>query len=462
MDIRKCGAWVSISVVYTLCQMQPFFNSTSLGNPAILTYLISASGILTNGALNLSLHPMRIFPSISFGLGLVVGGAIMWTVGKSSQEVGVQPGGQLKVVSEESATRKPQSHDIPTTADIFPTGPLADQAFWKALGQGGAVRAAALKDKVAEILSSPLRYSRRRWFAALLENYQAGDLPAIHDGMIAQEKVGGRFNKEYEQMMERGAEVEGEVVLNLIKKESGKNGAPTHDWQARCMADWSASDKAGAVAWWNELPDGSLREFLAGSLIEGIASNSPQDAWAAALLFDPNQRANVAPSLVKEFARERGLEGSFQWLAGLGPEEAGAKSNALVEMVDYMHNIDFARQSKLLEPFAGENWAANCPAFRRMARNWAQANGEAAAAWAGSLPEASRQQALPEVIKKWASKETASAGEWIEGQKDAADFANLAGTFLQQLRNDQSPLFAEWSARFGQPVNAEIPFAPRR
>ncbi|MES2709429.1 MAG: hypothetical protein V4726_22715 [Verrucomicrobiota bacterium] len=284
----------------------------------------------------------------------------------------------------------------------------------------------------------------------MLENYQPGDLEAIHQGMMTQEKLGGRFNKEYEQMMERAAEIEGAVVMNIIKKESGKPGAPVHEWQARCMADWSSVDKSGAVEWWNALPDGNLRDHLAGSLIEGIAGSSAQDAWSAAMMFDPSQRANVAPELVKAFARERGLEGGVEWLASLGPEDAGAKSRALEELADYMHHIEPGRQGALIERFAGEEWAGNCPAFRRVARSWASRDAEAAAAWAGALPEASRQQALPEVIKNWAGRESAAAGAWLETQVNAPDFPGLSATFLQQLQNQQSADYAAWNSRLGE------------
>lgn len=391
---------------------------------------------------------MRHFSGFSFAFGLTAGAVLTWAglklipLGNSSTE------GALKSHARfgSAAVRQPGSG----TREFFPQGPLADDSFWSALPQGGAARAAALRGKVSEILASPRLYSRRRWFAAMLEHYQEGDLEAIHEGMMAQEKLGGRFNKEYEQMMERAAEVEGAVVMEIVRKENSKAGSPVHEWHARCMADWSSSDKAGAVAWWNALPDGNLRDSLAGPLIEGIATSSPQDAWNAALLFDPAQRANVAPELVKAFARDRGLEGSMEWVASLGPEDAPAKSRALEELADHMHHIDYGRQAALMERFAAEPWAEGCPAFRRIARAWATRDVEAAAAWAEKLPAATRGQALPEVVKRWADTESAAAGAWLEAQTNSPDFSNLRAIFLQQLQNQQSPELSAWNARLGQ------------
>ncbi|RYD43222.1 MAG: hypothetical protein EOP85_10380, partial [Verrucomicrobiaceae bacterium] len=307
---------------------------------------------------------MPRFSGKSFCLGLLVGAVTAWAGLHQGVRFGNLPA---------SAAKKPAVHLTQPIAgsasnaikEFFPQGPLGEEAFWKALRQGGTTRATALREKASEILASSRPYSRRRWFAAMLEHYQGGDLEAIHEGMMAQEKLGGRFNKEYEQMMERAAEVEGAVVMEIVRKENSKEGSPVHEWHARCMADWSASDKAGAVAWWNALPDGNLRDHLAGSLIEGIATSSPSAAWEAALMFDPVQRANVAPELVKAFARDRGLEGSVEWMAGLGPEDSGTKSRALEELADHMHHIDHSRQAELIERFVSEPWAENCPAFRR-------------------------------------------------------------------------------------------------
>ncbi|RYD29137.1 MAG: hypothetical protein EOP86_22115 [Verrucomicrobiaceae bacterium] len=284
----------------------------------------------------------------------------------------------------------------------------------------------------------------------MLEHYQFGDLEAIHGGMMAQEKLGGRFNKEYEQMMERAAEVEGAVVMDIVRRENGKPGSPLHEWHARCMADWSSADKAGAVAWWNALPDGNLRDAMAGPLIEGIATTSPQDAWSAALLFDPSKRADIAPELVKAFARDRGLEGSVEWVASLGPEDAPAKSRALEELADHMHHIDYGRQAALMERFASESWAEGCPAFRRVARAWASRDAGAAAAWAETLPGGLRGQALPEVVRRWAGSESAAAGAWLESRAGSPDFPNLTAIFLEQLQSRQSPELSTWSARLEQ------------
>ena len=405
---------------------------------------------------------MKRFSGMSFGFGVCAGALAAWvwlggtfTAGSSGAARSRQFSGGASAGPE----ALPATPPVTTVEELFPGGPLADAAFWRALRQGGAAREAALRGKVSEILASPRLYARRRWFAAMLENYHPGDLEAIHQGMLDQEESGGRFNKEYEQMMERAAEVEGRVVMDIIQKESGKPGAPVHDWQARCMADWSAVDKAGAVEWWNALPDGTLRDFLAGSLIEGIAGTNPEEAWSAAMMFDPARRANAAPEVVKAFARERGLEGGAEWVASLGPEDAGAKSRALEELADYMHNIDPARQGALVERFAGEEWAGNCPAFRRVARSWASRDGAAAADWAESLPEASRRQALPEVIKRWAGKETGAAGVWLEAQSQAPDFPGLAATFLQQLRNQESPEYQNWSRRLSQ-LTPDLPPSP--
>jgi hypothetical protein len=237
--------------------------------------------------------------------------------------IGGMNAGQQRAVTTDmgkgsSSTMTNSGVGAPSVTQIFRKGPLADDAFWAAMGKGPEERRAALQRKTAEILSSPHLSMRRRWFLALLENYRSGDLAAVHAGMIEQEMLGGRFNKEYEEMMERASEVDGALVLGKIKKESGGPGRSTFSWQAKCMASWSGVDADKATAWWNDLPDGHLRDFLATPLIEGLARENPDKAWQAAQMFDPAKRADFAARLVVAFAKDKGPEAGVAWVAGSG------------------------------------------------------------------------------------------------------------------------------------------------
>lgn len=169
---------------------------------------------------------MRHFSGFSFGFGLITGAALLWA-GLKLTVPSDDPAGASLLKGHARAGESAAGRPYTGIRDFFPQGPLSEEAFWNALPQGGA-RAAAPREKASEILASPRLYSRRRWFAAMLEHYQSGDLEAIHGGMMAQEKLGGRFNKEYERMMERAAEVEGAVVMDIVRGENGKPGSPVH------------------------------------------------------------------------------------------------------------------------------------------------------------------------------------------------------------------------------------------
>jgi hypothetical protein len=318
-----------------------------------------------------------------------------------------------------------------------------------ALNKSPEERRSALQRKTGEILSSPRLAMRRRWFIAMLENYQSGDLAAIRAGMIDQEHLGGRFNKEYEDMMERASEEDGAVVFDRINRESGGPGRSTHSWQARCMANWSGAESDKATAWWNNLPDGHLRDFLATPLIEGLAAVNADKAWQAAQLFDPEKRAECAARLATAFAKERGPEASVAWVAGLGPEESQSKANALTELADHMHNMSHEKQAELFGQFASEPWAANTSAFATLGTYWVMKDANTAVAWADSLPENVRKQALPAVIARWTANQEDQAGAWIESQRNTPDFTMKSQVFLQQLRQKQSPAFVDWSKRLG-------------
>jgi hypothetical protein len=329
----------------------------------------------------------------------------------------------------------------------FQEGPLSDATFWEAMKKSPEERRSALRSKTAEILASPQLSKRRRWFAAMLENYQSGDLDSVHRGMIDNELKGGRFNEEYEQMMERAAEVDGHRVLNEIQKESGAPGKNTNPWQARCMADWSGSNTDDAVKWWNELPDGHFRDFLSAPLVEGIARTDPARAWAAAQSFEPGQRADFASRLVVAFAKQQGPEASVAWVKSLGPEESQSKARALEELADHMHNMDCKQQAALFAQFTTEPWASNTAAFTTLGTYWAMRDGKQAAAWADALPPQVRQQTLPRVLTRWASIDPNKAGAWVESQRATEDYAAKAQVFLDLLRSRQSGDLQSWQTR---------------
>ena len=389
-------------------------------------------------------------PAIYFSLGLSAGIllCLAWPRGSATAEA-------AKGSAVPSGAGLGQTHGnaipaaAPSVTQIFHDGPLADEAFWAALGKSPEARRAAFQRKTGEILSSPRLAMRRRWFIAMLENYQSGDLAAIHAGMIDQERLGGRFNKEYEDMMERASEVDGDVVLDKINRESGGPGRSTHSWQARCMASWSGAESDKATAWWNNLPDGHLRDFLATPLIEGLAAVNAEKAWQAAQLFDPGKRAEFAARLATAFAKERGPEASVAWVAGLGPEESQSKANALTEMADHMHNMSHQKQAELFGQFASEPWAANTSAFATLGTYWVMKDANTAVAWADNLPENARKQALPAVIARWTANQEDQAGAWIESQRNTPDFAMKSQVFLQQLRQKQSPAYVDWTKRLG-------------
>ena len=366
------------------------------------------------------------------------------SVNAGQQKTAVEHGGEIS-----TSTRANGGASAPSVTQIFRTGPLADDSFWAAMGKGPEERRAALQRKTAEILSSPQLGMRRRWFMALLENYQSGDLAAVHAGMIEQEMLGGRFNKEYEEMMQRASEVDGAYVLGKIKKESGGPGRSTFSWQAKCMASWSGVDADKATAWWNDLPDGHFRDFLATPLIEGLARENPEKAWLAAMLFDPGKRAEFAATLVTALGKAKGPEGGAAWIASLGPEDAEAKARALSQWADDLHNVSNQKQADLMAQFAAEPWAANTSAFATMGTYWVMRDANSAIAWADALPEVTRKQTLSAVIKRWTFTQEDKAGAWVESQKGAPDFGMKSSAFLEQLRQKQSPALNDWSNRLG-------------
>ena len=329
---------------------------------------------------------------------------------------------------------------------------LSEASWWTELEAGGDRRKEALRAKMVEVLGMPQLSERRRVFGALLEYYQPGDLESIHGGMIAREKMGGRYNTEYEMMMERAAEVEGMVVMDEITAQSGGPGRKVHGWQERCVANFAAANPAAAAEWWNNLPEGTLRDRVSRSLVEGMGRVDVERAWRAAQMFDPAERAQFAPALATQFVEARGGEQAIAWVAGLPAEDSASKVNALRELADYMHYMPQARQAELYAQFAGEPWVAGSGVFEKLATTWGSRGPNLAAdatAWAETLPEAIRASTASAAVKVWSAQDAASAGTWLEAHRDSPSFPGMANAFMSQLRKVQSPDLDSWQTRLG-------------
>jgi hypothetical protein len=320
-------------------------------------------------------------------------------------------------------------------------------AWWEALQKGGEARRRALHAKAAEILALTDPPRRRRQLGALLESYQPGDWRALLDGLVEREKVGGRFDQEYEILMERAAEVDGAIILERIRTESGAPGRPIHAWQLRCMANWAAADGPAAVAWWNSLPEGRFRDELGGYVIRGMGRNDAPAAWDIAQAFDPATRVSFAGDLARSLASAKGVDQAADWIAGLDGDNAAAKPAALDELAQFMHQIDFAKQGAIVARFADDPQVGDSAAFHHVARVWGEVDPSAAADWATALPDRARSLALPEVIRQWGARDPEVAGQWLAVHRDHPDFQPLVAEFLNTLAAHETPSMPDWRAR---------------
>lgn len=395
---------------------------------------------------------MRLKSLPALALGMSIGAVV--TYGIMRPEGGTS--GPSAVAGRGRQAHAPEGQNLaePAALSGFPAGFPADATWQAALEAGGEKRQEALRSKMVEILGMPHLSKRKRLFGAMLECYQPGDLEAIHRGMMDREKMGGRFDEEFEMMMERAAEVDGPEVIRRIEKESLAAGSKMHDWQSRCVANWAAAASPQAIDWWNQLPNGRFRDQFARPVIEGVSRVNPELAWKAAQVFDPDQRSRFAANLVTQFANTRGLDEAVGWVAGLGADETGSKINALRELTTYMHQIPPAKQAELYGRFASEPWVEGSGVFEGVAKNWARRNGEEAAAWAQTLPESIRGAASMAALGKWTEKNPAAAGQWLLEHQEGPEFAPMASAFLHQLEGRQAPDLEEWRARLSLPAEA--------
>jgi len=390
---------------------------------------------------------MKLPSLLAFLVGTVLGavGMAWWHQRESGTSSGTMRTAPFGHAPQKIAVATPAK----TTAlsQAFPSGPLSDLEWWEAVQRGGTARNQALRTKAAEILAMSDPSRRRRQLGALLESYEPGDWRALLDGLVEREKMGGRFDQEYEILMERAVEVDGAIILNRIQEESGAPGRPIHAWQLRCMANWAATNGDAAVAWWNTLPDGKFRDELARHLIEGIGRTDAQAAWKIAQAFDPETRRDIVGELTKSFASTMGLAQTADWIAELKGDDAAAKPVALEELAHFMHQIDFATQGAIVARFADDPLTSRSSAFHHVARVWGEVDPSAAAEWASALPDAARRTALPEVVRQWGFKDPDAAGQWLATHRDHPEQRELVSQFLDTLSSHEISSLPLWRER---------------
>ena len=289
-----------------------------------------------------------------------------------------------------------------------------DEDAWQRMA-AGPQRAAAVKDRAQQILAEKNPSRRLRLFSRFIGSFEPDDFEAIAASFAAHDQQGRLFPAEYDLFLSTAAMVGGEAAMSRIFPPDYPLHNSPFGAQHSAMSAWAMEDPQGAADWWNRMPDSTVKNELARSLIGGIASTDIGYAWEVLHEFPENRRGELMGGMVHQQITDQGAEAAAQWMDSLQIPEgstsdlAALKRDGFNALFGTLVNLAPGKKAEFINRFADETWMQQSHFPAAVAGHWAQQNGAEAVAWADGLPEGARPHALLAALSTWQQK---NAGEY--------------------------------------------------
>lgn len=239
----------------------------------------------------------------------------------------------------------------------------ASSDFPGALDYAISIPDGGTRGRILQSLASNRNADRPRMFEALMEHAPAGEsFQQAMSGLLGQ----------WAQENPREAAA---AVMQLPPGRSFAHVASSvaNEWVS------SGADKTEIFNWLRGLPEGNARDNTLNTLFSAWAKGDPTGALRALSSLKPEEKSNALQGIASGWSRTAPAD-TAAWVASLpsSPE----KNSAMHETINA--------------------WARSSP-------------GEAAA-FVSRLPEEERTKAMEGMMQAWASRDTASAADWLQRQ----------------------------------------------
>lgn len=313
-----------------------------------------------------------------------------------------------------SASSRSRSSNSSSTRQA---GKQQDEDAWVRMAPGPQ-RAKAVEDRAALILAEKNPSRRLLLFSRFIGSFDADDFEAVAASFAAHDQQGRLFPSEYDLFLSTAAMVGGEKAMNKIFPPDYPFSNTPFGAQHSAMSAWAMEDPQGAAEWWNRLPDSTVKNELARSLIGGIASTAPDYAWQILHEFPAERRPDFMRSMVQQQITDQGAEAAVQWMGSLQLPDgstsdlAALKRDGFQQLFGTLVNLSPDKKSEFINRFAGEEWMQQSPFPSLMAGSWAQQNPAEAVGWADGLPGGARLNAVLSALSTWQQKNNGEYEAW--------------------------------------------------
>ncbi len=174
--------------------------------------------------------------------------------------------------------------------------------------------------------------------------------------------------------------------------------------------------KTEVLAWVRKLPEGATRSDSINAVFREWAANDPTTARNALASVDPADRSRATTALAAGWS-QKDPEAVIRWSKTVDSEK---DRNQIV---------------------------------REAMMQWAGSDLEAAARQISQLAEADRSVAMQAVVSRWAAKDSASAGDWLDRQPANNTRDSAVSTLARTLSVEDPEAALEWASKITDEKN---------
>ena len=295
-------------------------------------------------------------------------------------------------------------------------------------------------------LKSANPLERRAAFDELLKGMTAENALAIRE----QVKGLGENSAEFRDFSYAWGSIAGEEAVLFGKTSNETDMAVT-------LAGWAGADSAGALAWFDSLPeeDGLKNDQVKAGLVHGLTDTDP--AAAARFVYDlaamGSRGSEQLLSIVTgEVLRSSGAEEASRWSESL--PEGKLRASAMDRVANRLVAEDPQKAADWVERFADDPGSARV--IEEVGDEWAERDPVAAVNWLETIGSGNgQQQAMYSAFGEWVKRDPLAASERLVAMNDSPARDSAISGFARRLAREDPQSAIAWAGEISDPQARE-------
>jgi len=293
--------------------------------------------------------------------------------------------------------------------------------------------------------------SRRRmaaWYA-ILENLTPAHMAAIVPLIKENDTRGPGSGSEWAMLWEVWAAKDGAGAMTFLQNHDWTGWSRLSRPGARynAMIGWGRGDAAGGAAWLKQ--PGNHQDDLERALISGWSNKDPEAA--AAWAFHNNVSQGNVESIFGEMCRRGGVGRLEQWFQQQ-PADSIYMENAASALASAKIRNDPAAAAEWLVKNEQQPWMSSSNQLPKKVQELAGKDPVLAMQTAQSL---SNPHAAAIAMNAWCDKDIRAASEWMKANPNAPHYDSAAAQLAAQLKSEDPEAARAWAGTIRDPARRD-------